>query len=368
LLLLWLLQWTDGESRRFACAAKGSGNLRSIRRGARDFSPRRESAQFWTSGGARDGTQLRIFATSQTLTMNLLLYAVTVLIWGTTWIAIKWQLGVVPAPVSIAFRFWIAVLVLFALLAVMRRPLRPPRGAWRFLAAQGLALFCVNFLCFYYAERTVPSGLVAVVFSTAPLLNSINGRLFAGRRLQPAAIAGALIGFAGIVCLSLQQIRGHLGDAAVWLGLLVAFAGTMCFSIGNLLSSRMQAMGLHPLVTTSWAMLIGASVLTVGSLLAGLPFTLETDARYLGALVYLAVPGSVIAFTAYLTLVGRIGPERAAYCTVLFPFVALVVSTVFEGYRWSVLAVIGLAMVAVGNLVAFEIVPNVFLRNRKVLQ
>ncbi|CAB3760972.1 DMT family transporter [Paraburkholderia solisilvae] len=299
--------------------------------------------------------------------MNLLLYSLTVLIWGTTWIAIKWQLGDVPPPVSIAYRFWLAAAVLFALLAVMRRPMRPPREAWRYLAAQGLTLFCFNFLCFYYAERTVPSGLVAVVFSIAPLLNSINGRLFLGRPLQPAVIAGALLGIAGIVCLSLQQISGHFGDHAVWLGFAIAFAGTLCFSAGSLLSSRMQALGLHPLVTNSWAMLIGAAVLTVGSALAGLSFAPQTDARYLGALVYLAVPGSVVGFTAYLTLVGRIGPERAAYCTVLFPFVALTVSTVFEGYRWSALAVLGLALVALGNLVAFGAVPRLFIRKSSIL-
>ena len=294
--------------------------------------------------------------------MNLSLYALTVLIWGTTWIAIKWQLGVVAPPVSIAWRFWLAAAVLFALLRVMRRPMRPPREAWRFLAAQGLALFCVNFLCFYYAEQVVPSGLVAVVFSTAPLLNSLNGRLFMGRPLQPAAIVGALLGLAGIVCLFLQQMAGHIGDHATWLGLGIAFLGTLCFSAGNLLSSRMQSMGLHPLVTNSWAMLIGAVVLTVGSALAGLPFTVEPTARYLGALAYLAVPGSVIGFTAYLTLVGRIGPERAAYCTVLFPIVALAASTVFEGYRWSALAVLGLVLVVAGNLVAFDLTRRLFAR------
>jgi drug/metabolite transporter (DMT)-like permease len=127
----------------------------------------------------------------------------------------------------------------------------------------------------------------------------------------------------------------------------------------------MQSMGLHPIVTNSWAMLIGASVLTVGSLAAGLPFALETDARYLGALVYLAVPGSVIGFTAYLMLVGRIGPERAAYCTVLFPFVALAVSTVFEGYRWSPLAVVGLVLVVAGNLVAFGVTQRLFVRRAR---
>ena len=294
--------------------------------------------------------------------MNLSLYALTVLIWGTTWIAIKWQLGVIPPPVSIAWRFWIAALLLFALLRIMRRPIWPPRAAWRFLIAQGVALFCLNFLCFYYAEQVVPSGLVAVVFSIAPLLNSINGRLFMGRPLQATAIAGALLGLVGIVCLFVQQMAGHLGDHAAWLGLAVAFLGTLCFSAGNLLSSRMQAMGLHPLVTNSWAMLIGASVLTVGSALAGYSFAIEPHARYLGALVYLAVFGSVIGFTAYLMLVGRIGPERAAYCTVLFPIVALAASTVFEGYQWTGLAIVGLVLVVAGNLVAFDLTRRIFVR------
>jgi drug/metabolite transporter (DMT)-like permease len=297
--------------------------------------------------------------------MNALLYAVTVLIWGTTWIAIKWQLGSVPPPVSIAWRFWIAALVMFALLRLMRRPIFPPRAAWRFLVAQGLALFCVNFLCFYYAEQVVPSGLVAVVFSTAPLLNSINGRLFMGRPLQPAAIAGALLGLIGIVCLFMQQMAGNLGNHAAWLGLAIAFFGTLCFSAANLLSSRMQSMGIYPLVTNAWGMLIGASVLTIGSMLAGLPLAPKHDALYLGALAYLAIPGSVIAFTTYLTLVGRIGPERAAYCTVLFPIVALAVSTVFEGYHWTALSVLGIVLVIAGNLVAFGLMRRLFMRRRR---
>ncbi|MGF6874488.1 DMT family transporter [Paraburkholderia sp. MM5477-R1] len=296
--------------------------------------------------------------------MNLLLYAITVLIWGTTWIAIKWQLGAVPPPVSIAWRFWIAALLMFALARIMRRPIWPPRDAWRYLAAQGLALFCLNFLCFYYAEQLVPSGLVAVVFSTAPLLNSINGRLFMGRPLPPSAIAGALLGLVGIVCLFVQQMAGHLGDHTAWLGLGVAFLGTLCFSAGNLLSSRMQSMGLHPFATNSWAMLIGAAVLTLGSLFAGYSFAVEPSARYLGALAYLVVFGSVIGFTAYLMLVGRMGPERAAYCTVLFPIVALAASTLFEGYRWSALAVVGLMLVVAGNLVAFDLTRRIFERRR----
>ncbi|ANW50055.1 DMT family transporter [Burkholderia pseudomallei] len=294
--------------------------------------------------------------------MNLSLYAVTVLIWGTTWIAIKWQLGSVPPPVSIAWRFWLAAAAMFVLLRALRRPVRPPRDAWRLLVAQGFALFCVNFLCFYYAEQVVPSGLVAVVFSTAPLLNSINGRLFMGRPLRQSAIAGALLGLIGIGCLFWQQMAGHVDDRATWIGLAIALAGTMSFSAGNLLSSRMQTMGLHPLATNGWAMLIGAAILTAGSIAAGLPLAPDTSPRYLAALVYLAVPGSVIGFTAYLTLIGWIGPERAAYCTVLFPIVALAVSTVFEGYRWSPVAVVGLMLVVAGNLVAFDLTRRRFVR------
>jgi drug/metabolite transporter (DMT)-like permease len=287
--------------------------------------------------------------------MNLSLYFVTVLIWGTTWIAIKWQVGVVAPPVSIALRFWLAALVMFVLMRLLRRSVKAPREAWPLLAGQGVALFCVNFLCFYYAEQIVPSGLVAVVFSTAPLWNAINGRIFMRRPLQPSVIVGAALGLLGILCLFAPQMAGHTGDRGMWLGLAITLAGTMSFSAGNLFSSRMQAMGLHPTVTNSWAMLIGAALLTLGSLAAGFSFQPEMTARYFGSLAYLAVPGSVIGFTTYLMLVGRIGPDRAAYCTVLFPFVALAVSTVFEGYRWSAPAVVGLLLVVVGNLIAFNI-------------
>jgi drug/metabolite transporter (DMT)-like permease len=287
--------------------------------------------------------------------MNALLYTLTVLIWGTTWLAIKWQLGVVAPPVSIAYRFAIAAVVLFGLQLLMRRRIWPPRAAWPYLFAQGFALFCCNFLCFYYAEQTVPSGMVAVIFSLAPILNSVNGRLFLGRALQPAVVLGSLVGLAGILCLFVPELAHALpGQGGSLAGLLVALLGTLCFSTGSLLSSRMQAIGLHPLQTNSWAMLIGAGVLALGSLVAGLSFVPEPSIRYVGALLYLAIPGSVIGFTAYLMLVGRIGPERAAYCTVLFPIVALTVSTVFEGYHWTWLAAAGIVLILLGNVIAFS--------------
>ncbi len=285
--------------------------------------------------------------------MNTFLYLLTVVIWGTTWIAIKFQLGVVAAPVSIAYRFWIAAAVLFLFLLGTRRPVWPPREAWRYLLAQGISLFCCNFLCFYYASQWVPSGLVAVVFSTAPIWNAVNQRLFMHRPIRREVLIGSLLGLAGIGLLFLPQMRGHWSDHGMLLGLALALLGTVCFSTGNLLSSRMQALGLTPLLTNTWAMLIGSTIVGGGALLLGMPFTIDASPRYLGALVYLAVPGSVIAFTAYLVLVGRIGPDRAAYSTVLFPLVALTVSTLLEGYHWTLPALGGVALVLGGNLLAF---------------
>lgn len=286
--------------------------------------------------------------------MNTFLYLLTVVIWGTTWIAIKFQLGVVAAPVSIAYRFWIAAAVLFLFLLGTRRPVWPPRQAWRYLLAQGVALFCCNFLCFYYASQWVPSGLVAVVFSTAPIWNAVNLRLFMGRPIRRQVLIGSLLGLAGIGLLFLPQMQGHWSDHGMLLGLGLSLLGTVCFSTGNLLSTRMQALGLTPLLTNTWAMLIGSTIVGGGALLLGMPFTIDPSPHYLGALFYLAVPGSVIAFTAYLVLVGRIGPDRAAYSTVLFPVVALSVSTVLEGYHWTLPAFGGVALVLGGNLLAFR--------------
>ena len=297
--------------------------------------------------------QLPCSAHRQDGDMNTFLYLATVLIWGTTWIAIKFQLGVVAAPVSIAYRFWIAAAVLMLFLLATRKTFWPPRSAWRYLLAQGVALFCCNFLCFYYASQWVPSGLVAVVFSTAPIWNAINSRLFMGRPIKPQVLAGALLGLGGIALLFLPQMRGHWNDSGMLLGLGLALLGTLCFSTGTLLASRMQSLGLSPWLTNSGAMLIGASIVGAGAFMLGMPFSFEPTVRYTASLLYLAILGSVVAFTAYLLLVGRIGPDRAAYSTVLFPVVALTVSTVFEGYQWTAPAFAGLLLVLCGNLLAF---------------
>jgi drug/metabolite transporter (DMT)-like permease len=289
--------------------------------------------------------------------MTPLLYALTVAIWGTTWIALKLQLGSVPIAWSIAWRFALAAAVLFAWLAVRGR-LRLPRREVRWLvAAQGLCLFCVNFICFLNASRTIASGLVAVVFSTATLWNALGARLVFQRALTPTIVGGGALGLGGLLLMFWPELARHGASADTWRGLAFALAGTLCFSCGNLLSARMQALGETPVLTNAWGMGVGTLVLVAGCALAGVPMAFDTSPTYVGAWLYLAIPGSVVGFTAYLMLVGRLGPERAAYCTVLFPLVALAISSVVEDYRWTAPALCGLALVMAGNVLVFRKPP-----------
>lgn len=283
--------------------------------------------------------------------MNALLYVLVVLIWGTTWIALKWQLGPVPIALSIAYRFGLAALLLFAWPA-WRRQLVVPRGkALAWVLAQGLCLFCLNFVCFLNASQTVASGLVAVVFSSAALWNALLARVVHGRAVAPQVLAGGALGLTGLVLLFWPEIRGGHASAV---GLAWALGGTLCFSTGNLLSAALQGQGLKPVQTNAWGMAVGTGILLAYALATGLPLAFDTGARYVGALLYLAIPGSVIGFTAYLTLVGRLGPERAAYSTVLFPVVALNVSAWVEGYQWTAPALLGLLLVMAGNVLVFR--------------
>jgi len=286
--------------------------------------------------------------------MNFLLYVAVVLIWGTTWIALKWQLGTVPIAQSIAYRFGLAALILFAILAC-RGGVERPRGRNAVLVAwQGVCLFCLNFICFLNASETLPSGLVAVVFSTAAVWNALLARVVFKRTIAANTLWAGVLGLGGLLLLFWPQVAGQTPARTTLLGLLWALGGTLCFSVGNLLSSALQARRQGPLQTNAWGMLIGTLVLAVVCLIQGDPLRFDFSARYIGAWLYLAIPGSVIGFTAYLTLVGRLGPERAAYCTVLFPVVALNVSALFEGYHWTIPALAGLLLVMLGNLVAFR--------------
>jgi drug/metabolite transporter (DMT)-like permease len=297
--------------------------------------------------------------------MNLSLYLLTVLIWGTTWIALKLQLGEVAIAASIAYRFALAAAVLFAILLLSGRLQKVDKRGQMICLTQGLCLFCLNFMCFYTASQWIPSGLVAVIFSTSTLWNAINARVFFKQKIAANVLAGGALGLGGLALLFWPELAGQEASRETLLGIGLALLGTLFFSAGNMLSSLQQKAGLKPLTTNAWGMLYGALMLVAICLVSGTPFGFEWNTRYIGSLLYLAIPGSVIGFTAYLTLVGRMGPERAAYCTVLFPVVALNISVFVEGYQWTAPALCGLVLVMLGNVLVFrkpKVIPQAVVR------
>lgn len=282
---------------------------------------------------------------------TIFLFVATVLIWGTTWIGISAQIGEVPLIQSIFLRFALAGIVMLAGLAAIGRMRLPHR--WRFVLVQALCLFSFNFVAIYNASALIPSGLVSVVFSLASIFNAINARLLFGDRITARVVLAGVIGATGLFLLFQAELSG--ADATRTLqGIGWAGLGTMIFSLGNMASRKNSQMGISPVVANSWGMGIGALVLLGVIGLTGAPMVMPTGLTYWTALVYLSVIGSVIGFTTYLMLVARIGSARAGYATVIFPVVALLISTLFEGFRWTPGAVAGLGLVLLGNVVMFS--------------
>ncbi|MBX2824940.1 MAG: DMT family transporter [Gammaproteobacteria bacterium] len=278
------------------------------------------------------------------------LYLLTVLIWGTSWFAIKFQLGVVAPEVSLVYRFGLAAVVLLLFCRLTARPINFALRDHGFVALQAICLFSTNYLVFYHATGLLTSGLVAVVFSLVIFMNMFNQALFLKRRVEPVVLLGAVFGLVGISLVFWPELTATENSAAVQKGFWLSVVATYLASVGNIASARNQQAGLPVLQTNALGMAYGALVMLAYALAAGSRFTYDWSWHYSASLLYLAVFGSIVAFGAYLTLIGRIGADRAAYATVIFPIVALVISSWFEDFDWSPAALSGVGFVLVGNL------------------
>ncbi len=281
---------------------------------------------------------------------TLLLYVGIVLIWGATWLPVKLQLGLVPPAVSVAYRFWLAAAILFAWCLARGLTLRFAPRQHAAIAIMGVTLFCTNFLLIYHGSQYLPSGLVAVVFSLIVPMNMINGALFFRRGIDRRVAIGALFGLIGICVIFWTDILAFDAASGASWGLLLCLLGTYSASLGNMLSAKNQMNGLPILQSNAWGMAYGAVAISLYVLATGQPWLFDAAPVYIGSLLYLAVIGSIFGFGCYLTLLGRIGPDRAAYSSLLYPVVALGISTFAEDYHWTPRVMAGLALILSGNL------------------
>lgn len=292
----------------------------------------------------------------------LALYALVLWGWGTSWIFMRMQVGVVAPEVSVFWRFLMAAPIMFVWVAARGERLRFP---WRMhlrFALMGMLMFSTNFVLFYYGSLWITSGLLSVVFSLASVFNLLLGAVVLGQKADWRLALGGLMGFSGVALMFWPEFQRTNADSILALGLGLCVLGTICFCSGNMLSARNQRDGVSVLSANAWSMAYGAIYLFVLGTVRGHVFMVEWTPKYLGSLAYLTLVSTVLAFAAYLTLLGRIGAARAGYATVLFPVVALIVSTFAEtwvgmsssNYVWTVSAFAGIALVLAGNVLVLR--------------
>lgn len=282
------------------------------------------------------------------------LYGLVVLIWGTTWIGIAFQLGPVAEELSVAYRFGLASIALFIYAWLSKRQIRIPRHLYPMVMVQGAILFCANYLLVYFGTNYITTGLVAVVFSLIVLVNAFFERLFFSTRVDSRLLGGAVLGIAGIVLIFWPEVSHLNSQDRTLIGVAIIVAGVVVASLGNMCAVLNTSRNLPIVAVNAHAMGWGALVSFAVALLLGRDIVFPLTTGYVVSLLYLAWFGSAIAFGAYLALMRKIGSARAAYCSVLFPVVALIISTIFEDYRWSSTAVAGIVLILAGNWLALS--------------
>jgi len=290
--------------------------------------------------------------TSERPSHATLLFLAPSLIWGSTWLAIKYQLGVVPAEVSVVYRFAAAGLLLMAWCAATRKPLRFSRLDHVYLALQGALMFGFNYVAVYLSEEELTSGLVAVLFSTIVFMNPVGLRLVHGTPLSLRLLVAAALGVTGVALMFLPELLAARQNDRAGIGIAYGLAAAALASAGNLVTMRNQRAGIPTFPGTAWGMLYGACAAALCALARGSPWTFDPRVEYWLTFAYLVLVGSIAAFGAYLTLLKRVGAGPSAFVGVATPVIALALSTLFEGYRWTGVAVAGVALAVIGNVLA----------------
>lgn len=280
---------------------------------------------------------------------NFILYAAAALIWGSTWLAIKLQLTQVPPILSVGYRFCLAAMILTVVCILRNKQLAFSRRDHLFMALQGFSLFGLSYCMSYLATSYLTSGLVAVVFSTILMWNILNLRLFMGQAIAWRAFWGGILGLSGICIVFWHELSAFSATRGL-IGLIMALAGAYLASVGNVVGARNARTGVPVTQANLYGMAYGSLLTLAIHFGSGGELVMDWSMGYLAPMLYLTVFGSVVAFGCYMLLIGRIGAEYAAYVTLLMPIIALLLSTIFEDFLWTVNSAAGVVIVLIGNL------------------
>lgn len=282
----------------------------------------------------------------------LILYAIVVLIWGSTWAAIPYQLGVVAEELSVAYRFALGSLLLFAYAKATGRVISMPRTTYPYILVMGSMMFSAGYLFIYYAAAYITSGLVAVVFSLIVVSNALYERVFFATRVEPRMLLATGFGIGGMTLMFWPEVAEFSLQDDTIIGVILVLISVMLASFGTMAAIVCTRQNHSVITVNAHAMAWGAVTSVLVALTMQRPIVLSTEPSYLWSLAYLAIFGSAVAFGCFLALLRLIGSARAAYTSVLYPLVALLISTLVEDYQWSVLALAGISLIVTGNWLA----------------
>jgi len=284
--------------------------------------------------------------------MTLILYVAMVLIWGSTWFAITFQLNGTAEEVSVAVRFILASLVLFAIGKLRGRDLRLSKNVLPMVAVQGALMFCANYFLVYYGTNYITSGLMAILFTLLIPANLLNEYLFFRKPASRRVMLAGVLGVVGIALIFWPELsRTEISRETVW-GILLGVGAVYFASLGNMAAVINTGKKLPVTAVNAYGMLFGGVLSYIIAALLGRPLGVVFDTSYGWSMLYLSVMGSAVAFTCYLLLLERIGSARAAYGTVVLPIVALIISTFVENFQWTPIALVGVAIALGGNALA----------------
>lgn len=281
-------------------------------------------------------------------------FLIVALIWGSTWYVITGQISRVPPSWSIAYRFGLATPAMFALALATRKSLRLPGSGHGLALALGVFQFGGNFNFVYRAEQHLTSGIVAVMFALLMVPNALFGRWLLGQRITPRFMAGSAVAIAGVALLLVHEAQTARLGGNVPLGVALTVGGILSASIANVIQAGETGKTLPLASLLAWSMLYGTGLdIALAWLLAGPP-VFPASAAFWGGTAWLALAGSVVTFPLYYGIVRSIGPGRAAYNGVLVVVIAMLISTVIEGYAWSPLAIAGAVLGMAGMVIALR--------------
>jgi len=271
-------------------------------------------------------------------------------IWGSTWIVIRGQLGIVPPQWSVAYRFAIAAIAMAGLATLKGHSLRIGPKTFLAMIFLGFSQFCVNFDAVYLAEQHITSGVVATVFALLLIPSSLLAWGFLGQKPSARFAWSSLVAVVGIVLLFVHEIREHPANSGeIIAGIGLTLGGMLGASAGNVFQARREIRHLPLFTLLAWSMATGAVIDAMIAFAMSGPPVIDLRSGYWAGLLYLSLIASVLTFSLYYPVVRKIGPAKAAYSSVIVPIIAMGFSTWLEHYRWTPLAIIGV-LLAIGGM------------------